>query len=272
MRLKVWTPVALLLTTASVVTGCHVFGSRDPVIERWSGPVSELRAQWTSAPGIDLLAGPAVPIRAYLESRWLAQWVGNIDYAYPGFTEAVPPDVDDSPDIGARQRRPIVKTQISAPFIGNDHFRILSIDDSGRDLTATVCNYTYAISKKNDDGTYSSAVRSQTREPKGIFAERISLVASTTQTEPALPPQEGPAAAPSVDVFGGWQIVGNLASISRSLPGFDEAWPAYDADTQACVDQAPDPPARIAFLVNGNHPREDFPTSTPSPGWPEKSS
>jgi hypothetical protein len=26
---------------------------------------------------------------------------------------------------------------------------------------------------------------------------------------------------------------------------------------------------RRAFLTNGEHPRSDFPTSPPNPGWPE---
>jgi hypothetical protein len=272
MRLKVWTILASLLTTATVVTGCHVFGRQNPAIERWSGPVADLRAQWNSAAGIDLLNGPAVPVRAYLESRWLAQWAGSMDYTYPGFTDAVAPNVDAASDIGASQRRPEVSAHLVDPFVGTDHFRILSIGGSDRDMTAIVCNYTYSMSTKNDDGTYSSVARTQTREPRGIFAEWISLSAPAEQTQPALPPQEGPAPAPSANVFGGWQVTGNLSSISTELPGFDEVWPTYDADTQACVDQAPDPPARIAFLINGNHPREDFPTSAPSPGWPEKRS
>ena len=268
--MRIRTLVAVLLTSSTALTGCDVFSSQDPAIERWGGPVTELRAQWTAAPGIDLLSGPAVPVRAYLESRWLAQWAGNIDYAYPGFTDAVPPD-EEGPDIRARQRRPILDGQIASPFTGTDHFRILSITGSGRDLSAIICNYTYSVSIKNDDGSYYSVVRSLSGEPRGIFAERISLTAPAPQTQPALPPQEGPAPAPSVNVFGGWQIVGNLAYVSVSLPGFDNVWPTYDADTQACVDQAPDPPAKIAFLINGNHPRTDFPTSPASPGWPGKS-
>lgn len=262
---------ALLLTTSTALTGCHVFSSNPPAIERWSGPVADLRTQWTSATGVDLLSGPSVPVRAYLESRWLAQWAGNMDYAYPGFTEAVAPNVDEPSDIGASQRRPQVSSHLADPFVGTDHFRILSIIGSDRDMTAIVCNYTYSMSTKNDDGTYSSVARTQTREPRGIFAERISL-STPLETQPALPPQEGPAPAPSANVFGGLQITGNLSSISTELPGFAKVWPTYDADTQACVEQAPDPPARIAFLINGNHSRDDFPTSAPSPGWPEKSS
>jgi hypothetical protein len=257
------------MVAALAVTGCHLFTKSEPTIERWSGLTGDLRAQWTAEPGIELLSGPAVPVRAYLESRWLAQWAGNLDHAYPGFTDAVPPNVRGTSDVGANQRRPDVETHLTSALIGNEQFRILSITESGR-LTATICNYTYSVVKKNEDGTVYSVARTESREPRGIFAEQILLTAPTAPASPPLPPQEGPSAAPDTDVFGGWKITGSLSSISVDLPGFEKAWPTYDADTAKCVATAPDPPARIAFLINGNHPRSDFPTSPPSPGWPDK--
>jgi hypothetical protein len=266
-RLRTVTVTAAVVTLA--LTGCQLFTKNEPTIQRWSGLVGDLRAQWTAEPGIDLLTGPAVPVRAYLESRWLAQWAGNLDYAYPGFTDAVPPDVIGTADLGAAQRRPVVDTHLKSPLIGNEQFRILSITGSDP-LTATICNYTYSVVKKNEDGTVYSVARTESREPRGIFAEQILLTAPSAPANPPLPPQEGPAAAPAVDVFGGWHVIGNLSVITVGLPGFEKAWPTYDADTAKCVATAPDPPARIAFLINGNHPRSDFPTSPPSPGWPEK--
>jgi hypothetical protein len=143
-RLRTVTVIATAV--ALVLTGCHLFTKSETMIQRWSGLVGELRAQWTAEPGIELLSGPAVPVRAYLESRWLAQWAGNLDYAYPGFTDAVPPDVKGTSDLGAAQRRPVVETHLDAPFIGNEQFRILSISGSAH-VTATVCNYNYSVSK-----------------------------------------------------------------------------------------------------------------------------
>jgi hypothetical protein len=164
-RLRTVTVTATAVAVA--LTGCHLFAKSGPSIDRWSGLIGELRAQWTTEPGIELLGGPAVPVRAYLESRWLAQWAGNIDYAYPGFTDAVPPNVRGTNDVAANQRRPDVETHLSSPLIGNEQFRVLSITGSGR-LTATVCNYTYSVSKPNDDGTFYSVARGQSREPRGI--------------------------------------------------------------------------------------------------------
>jgi hypothetical protein len=254
---------------ALALTGCHFFTKSEPAIQRWSGPVGDLRAQWTAEPGIELLSGPAVPC-GHTSSR--AGWRSGQAVSttpIPGFSDAVPPNVEGTSDIGASQRRPVVDTHLSSPLIGDEQFRILSITGSGR-LTATICNYTYSVVKPNADGTFYSVAHAESREPRGIFAEQILLTAPSTPANPPLPPQEGPAAAPAVDVFGGWQIAGNLSAITVGLPGFEKAWPTYDADTAKCVAKAPDPPARIAFLISGNHPRSDFPTSPPSPGWPEK--
>jgi hypothetical protein len=270
MTLRFRTLAAIMMAASTVLTGCQLFSSRQPAIQRWSGPVGDLRAQWSAEPGIDLLNGPAVPLRAYIESRWLAQWAGSLDYAYPGFTDAVPPNDEGTSTIGAGQRRPSVETHLTSPLIGNEQFHILSVNGSGRDVLATICNYTYSVSKRNDDGTYFSVASKAVREPRGTYAEQVSLIAPAEQAQPPLPPQEGPATSPDADVFGGWKVTGNLSSISTDRPGFANAWPKYDADTQSCVDQAPDPPARIAFLINGNHPRDEFPTSPASPGWPEK--
>jgi hypothetical protein len=59
-----------------LLTGCHLFNDDEPSIDRSSGPLSEQRYQWTASPGIDLVTGPAVPIRAYMESRMDAQTMG----------------------------------------------------------------------------------------------------------------------------------------------------------------------------------------------------
>src|SRR4051794_30743391 len=61
-------------------------------VERWGGLLSDLRELWSAEPGIDLLTGPAVVVRAYWESIELAQSMGSLDYVYPGFTRAVAPN------------------------------------------------------------------------------------------------------------------------------------------------------------------------------------
>lgn len=259
--------VALVLAMVLSVTGCHVFRSAEPAIQRWSGQFSDVRVKWSAEPGIDVMTGPVVPVRAYIESRLLAMLVGDLEYAYPGFTEAVPPN-DPAGIQGANHRRPSIDSQsFKSTLIGNYLYHILSVQYSGRDVAATVCRYTYRVGEEEDNGLFKS-VQSGVGESRGIYVERVILVAPPNGIAQP-PPQAGFASAPSDNVFGGWQVISSLAFFHARKPGFEALWPTYDADTQACVDKAPDPPERRAFLIDGEHPRSDFPTAPPSPGWPE---
>ena len=248
-----------------MLAGCHLFNHREPAIQRWSGLLGDLRYQWDAEPGIDVLTGAAVPVRAYVESTMLAQSMGNLDYVYPGFTHAVPPD---PPDAGWGLR-PNVNHTLDTALVGNAQFHILSLTRTADVVTATVCNYDYSVAHQvgdnKDNGKFESIARGSGSQPKGIRAERITLTAPNLESSP-LPPQAGPSPAPSDDVFGNWRITGYL--FSSSQPGFNSQWPTYDADRAKCVDKAPDPPERRAFLTDGEHPLSDFPTSPASPGWP----
>jgi hypothetical protein len=135
-------------------------------------------------------------------------------------------------------------------------------------VTVTVCNYRYGMALENGNGTFSSVAGSFTRDT-GITPLLVRLQAPADESA-TLPPQAGPAAAPGIDVFGGWRITGNLNDVSRNVPAFADAWPTYEHDAAACMEQAPDPADRRAFLIKGEHPRSDFPTSPPGPGWPQK--
>jgi hypothetical protein len=121
--------------------------------------------------------------------------------------------------------------------------------------------------KSKEESRFYSVARGL-REPRGIFAERVTLVAPADDA--TLPPQQGPSPAPSTDVFGDWQITGYLHALSEMGPEFDAQWPTYEADINDCVAKAPDPPERRDFLVTGVHPRADFPSTPATPGWPEK--
>lgn len=239
-----------------VLAGCQLFGDDKPAIERWSGVLAEMRYQWDAEPGIDVDMGAAVPVRAYLESRELAESMGNLDFAYPGFTRAVPSGPD--PNL-----RPNVGYPPSKPYVGNMRYHLLALHRTGDAVTATVCKYGYTVASEDGNGKFRS-VSAGRSEPKGIDAERITLAAPISEPSP-LPPQAGPLPAPSDDVFGDWRITEFLFA---TKPGFASQWPTYDADLAKCVEKAPDSPERRAYLVDGAHPRSDFPTSPPSPGWP----
>jgi hypothetical protein len=252
----------LTVALASIlVAGCHLFGSGEPKTERWGGFLQDLRYEWDAEPGIDVTTGAIVPVRAYVESRRLAQSMGNMDYVYPGFTSAVPPD--DPRDHGWGLQ-PNVNHPLDEALVGNGRYHILSVSRTGNALTVTMCNYDYSIAVQQADGRLHSVAADTDHQPKGINAERMTLTAPSAP--PSTTPQAGPSPAPSDDVFGGWRITGYL--FTPAQPGLETQWPTYDADLAECVEKAPDSPERRAYLVNGAHPRSDFPTSPPSPGWP----
>jgi hypothetical protein len=242
-----------------LLAGCHLFSGNQPSIDRWGGLLSDLRYQWDAEPAIDVATGAAVPVRAYIESRMLAQSMGSLDYTYPGFARAVPSDGD--PNL-----RPNVNHPSNRALVGNSRYHILSLNRTGGSVTATVCNYLFAVASEQDNGKFESVAARWDKEPKGVDAMRITLTAPADESSP-LPPQTGTSPAPGDDVFGDWRIAGFEFATN---PGFASQWPTYDVDVAKCIDKAPDSPERRAYLLSGEHPRSDFPTSPPSPGWPEK--
>lgn len=228
--------------------------------------VSELRFTWDASPGIDVTNGPSVPTRAFIESMNLAQFTGDSDNVYPGFEEAVP---EDGGDKTLWATRPNLDGALTRPLVGTDRYRILRFDSAGQSMTATICNYRFEVAGEELDGNFLSAGRFGAGPAKGTQLLRVSLLAPPQPSQ--LPPQSGPDPAPSDDVFGDWRINGLLTAYSRNKPGFDEAWPTFDADQSECVAANPVPPARREALTTGQHTRSDFPTSPPSPGWPAPS-
>jgi hypothetical protein len=259
--------VTLILFASSLIAGCTRSHEKDQQVHRWAGVLADVRVQWYAEPGVDLLTGAAVPVRAYLESQLLAQYVGNMDQTYPGFARAVPPnEPKDSPNISARDRQPLLDYPLDAPLFGNIGYRIQSVERSGRDVTVTVCNFNYAVAKEHD-GKFVAFNNLGPIESRGVNTFRVLLTAPADESTSALPPQAGPANSPEDDVFGEWQVAGFLVATGTEY--VKSHWPNFEADLAACVTRAPDPLERRAFLLNGEHPRSDFPTSPPSPGWPE---
>lgn len=252
-----------------LLTGCHLFGDDGARVDRSVGQLADEHYQWTAGPGIDLLTGPAVPVRAFLESRLDSQTMHNLDYAYPGFDRAVA-ESEDRNDIFTRNLRPDVSrgSASDAVRIGTNRFRIDSMTRAGATFTAVVCNYRYRLALEQENGTFVSVVHN-TVANDGIDALQIRMTAPADGVDSSLPAQEGPAVAPAVDVFGDWKITGFLTLYGGPEPAYAQAWPTQDADLARCVAEAPDSPERRAFLSSGEHPRTDFPKSAPAPGWPE---
>lgn len=195
--------------------------------------------------------------------------MGDEKYVYPGFAHAVLPNEPDSKQMTAWDRWPSVATPEKRPLFGTEKSHILTIDQSGRDVTAVVCSYDYATAIENEPGKFVNRIRTVSGPDTGIHAHLVKMVAPQQGSQP-LPPQEGPDPAPVADVFGGWKIIGALDSFGNYIDLARE-WPAFRSDVAACADNAPDPPERRQFLLHGEHPRADFPTLPATPGWPAES-
>jgi hypothetical protein len=242
-----------------------------PPLQSWSNAlVSDLRMQWTAAPGIDLLGGPAVPLRAYMESRKLAFTTGDLDNLYPGFRRAVQRNRPDSPSSSEWGIWPDENIPAKSPIVGNIGQHILSITTADRDVSAVVCSYGYTSAKDDGHGQFVTAgpVRNFDPAHTGISTHLVKMRAPEAPS-PTLPPQRGPLPAPVDDVFGTWTITGILDDYSAvDEPSWDRQWPTFRADVAGCDNGAPDSQERRDFLVRGSHPRSDFPTKPAYPGWP----
>jgi hypothetical protein len=262
----------LLLPLSALVVSCQLFGTDAPAaVDRSSGPLADEHYQWTSGSGIDLLTGPAVPVRAFIESRLDAQTMHSLEYAYPGFDRAVVKPADDNGDALTSNLRPDVTrgTKSDTVRVGNNRFGLQAITRNGDTVIATVCNYRYGLALKQDNGAFVSVVHGAV-DDDGIDVMQVRLTAPSS--DEALPPQEGQAVAPAVDVFGDWKVTGFLVSYGGPDAAQAQIWPTRDKELAQCVASAPDSPDRRASLVEGEHPREDFPTTPPVPGWPKPSS
>ncbi|KAA0085719.1 hypothetical protein CIW52_07575 [Mycolicibacterium sp. P9-64] len=254
-----------------VLTACNSSNGDKTTVDRSSGPLSEQSFHWTASPGIDLASGPAVPIRAYFESRLDGQTMGSLDYAYPGFDQAVAKKPQEGHDLLTSNLRPDVnRGPVNDPPVGTNRFMIQSVARTDDALIADLCFYRYRLAHENENGSFSSVAEAFATDD-GIDVFRLLLTAPPNAGM-SLPPQTGPAPAPAPapidNVFGDWKITGLLDSFAKSDPKFGGLWPTYDSDLAKCVADAPDPAERRVVLASGQHPRSDFPTSPPSPGWP----
>ena len=269
----------IAVTLCAVVAGCGPKDVAHPAAPApknpWTGTLSDLRVVWSAEPGIDLLTTPAVVVRAYLESIFLAANAGDIGYAYPGFTHAVAPNAPQGQPDSARDRWPDTAHPLRDRLVGTDRYHFLRVDTAGRQVAAVVCDWAYGSALDLGDGNYGWKSTLPATDPAArIAVHRVAMTAPEDGPVAPLPPQKGTAAAPVDDVFGGWHIVGHNMTADRVPESNTDPleWPSEVADAQSCVDKAPDPVDRRLYLLNGVHPRAEFPTLAPYPGWPAGSS
>lgn len=253
------------LLASSAVISLSACTHDQPEDSRWSGPVSGVRVQWTAAPEIDLTEGVAVPVRAYLESYHSVQFTGSLAKAYPGFTDAVPPnEPEDAANSSTLARRPNEDVAVGSQLIGDLKFSLESIDASRRFVDVIACTYNYALGVEHSDGQFEQLPRGGFAQDRGIYGVRISLIPPGSEASSPLPPQRGPSMSPNDNVFQEWRVLGYLTTTSSRY----EEWPDKDDVQGRCVQSAPDPLDRRKQLAKGPQSAAAFPISPPDPGWP----
>ena len=248
-----------LMTTAIATTACtpqRPDEPRESPPSGWPEALSDFTIAWTSEPGIDLTMGPAVPVRAYVESYYLAYLTNDEKYLYPGFQQSVEPNTFDGPDGTEKLWPDRFRAQ---KWVGTARHHILRIDTSGRQAVAVGCVFSYSSASETDFG-----LRPNIGSPGpngGISAFRVQLTAPEKATD--LSAQRGPSRSPFNNVFAGWRV-------SNYQGGFLllAEWTNNSADDVACQSRADQPPGDRDYKPGNSYPRSNFPTLPASPGWP----
>lgn len=285
-RKSVRAVTSTLLAATLALTACTHRNDKDAADQPpipFTGLTKDLRIRWSAEPGIDLLTGPAVIVRAYRESYVLGGRMANPAFYYPGFEQAVPFNSDGPNSL----IRPLVAGdryldqdgfRTTSPTIGTWREHVLSLTgDPKIGYTAKVCAWDYATAALQPDGKYRYAYWPLPKPPDfpnpydGTHVYRITLSPPPpSEPNPANRPQRGTAPSPSGDVFGGWKVLTSLHMDTEFWSGEPNTWPRaeYRRDQQTCIDKAPDPFEKRRVYLEGEHPRDDFPTPPAEPGWP----
>lgn len=287
------------------VAGCTHPADRSPLplpqsaFVNWPDELNNFRFRWTAETGIDLLTGPPVLLRAYLESYRVGFMMKTVDATYPGFRRAVPetPSADrdelnwNALPVQLQRIRPAFKSTVNfgpGPFFGNEYFHILEITRVGVGYRAYVCDALYKLFHPSESvaGKYSSVfdhLISDTSKANGDF-HTLDLWRIEFELDPGNPPssasapvgaQQGPNPAPLGDVFGDWRVTGaspdNYWGPSFSHLESTAKDPDYLARRQQCLDRQPyDAEQRKAFYTGV---RDSPPQADPAvPGWPDNPS
>jgi hypothetical protein len=229
-----------------------------------------------------LAQGPAVPLRAYLESHRTGDFTLDADNVYPGFERAVPPDSAKEPP-QLRFVQPFTDPNLAFgpanKVAGNEYFHVLEIAPIDGGYRAYVCDGLYKVFREYEPGRYSPVVGRGKYDAANNEAASVRLwrVEFTDHPQPPIPdapqavtaPQKGQQPAPGGDVFGPWRITG--ASTGQWSVGEQtesaSTDPQWNARLELCRDRMPDDQAaRLGYFTG---PRDKPPTTeSAAPGWP----
>ena len=234
----------------------------------WPDSLERFRFHWSSSPGLALTTGVAVPVRAYLESWYIASWTNGPENVYPGFLRATPESADlDGNYLGQLawirplNGAPSYPVDPATP-LGYMPMHIQSVDAVASGLRVTVCLGEYSIYFASDSSAGKlvsvAADKSTAQLADPLDTVRVKRI-ELTNKDPRIPadasdvdtPQEGPAPAPVGDVFGHWFITGASSSL----------WGPVDADPpdffvtpdmrRQCQEAMPDSPEKQIEMATG---------------------
>ncbi|OUS94626.1 hypothetical protein CA951_17065 [Rhodococcus sp. NCIMB 12038] len=232
------------------VTACGTDDATTPidptvsVVKEYSVPENvDYNVRWSADPGIDLLSRPAVAVRAYMESYYLAIHGHALAAGYPGFADATSQQRDrvDFDYWNGSDLERLVGTQF-------EHVLALAPTEDG--WAATVCSGNYAVMAEKEGRFFNLTGPSPQAETVRIVAPEQTLSVGSESLA-----AEGAERAPSADVFAGWKIA-------------EHEQAARDQNAYAeCDSRMPD--IRDARPQKANLPHDaPYPTLAPYPGWP----
>ncbi|EUA63049.1 hypothetical protein I542_3206 [Mycobacteroides abscessus 1948] len=248
----------------------------------WPVKLDNFRFRWSAEPGIDLLAGPAVPVRAYLESHRTGDYTLEPTAVYPGFDKAVAPGPKDNweRDVTDHQLQYIrpdtpqdTHYRPSNGVYGNEYFHILELSEIEYGYRAYVCDGYYKVFQDHG-GKYVSVSTGGKPDsiklgPTGVRVWRIEF---SGQQPADTVSQKGPNPAPLGNVFGSWFINGadrfGYWGSWKKKSETDPRDPEVKDRLARCGNLMPDNEDQRLAYSTGEH--DTPPATEPAvPGWPE---
>ncbi|MBX7432574.1 hypothetical protein JDV09_10735 [Mycobacterium sp. Y57] len=302
-----WTVLgaAAAVALAGLVTGCGTDSAPDEPSTTeastteasrpdWPEKLTDFRFRWSAEPGVDLVTGQAVPLRAYLESWLLTYYADDLDAGYPGFRRATPPP--PKLDSSAWRELPYAvrnasghqgNSSVDDPdlrILGNEDLHVLRLEPMPSGFRALVCDSTFGVYTQSPGDAQVTPLRAESSgdsvtDIMNMPVWRIEFTDRDSAVQPPAGPQQGPLPAPRDDVFGPWFITGSdvvEAWWNADFPGpvddegkkhFFDARAQADALRAQCLDWLGIDPAERTRIATT--PLDAAPELQPAfPGWP----
>jgi hypothetical protein len=292
MTRRILTIIAVI-AAVTLSSGCDTNTTKSPstasnspaqLYPNWPPLLNDFRFHWSAAPGIDITEGPAMVVRAYLESYNTAWFTLNLDNLFPGFRRVTPENQEPEGDFLWQlvQIRPLgsgyTKTAKDArPHFGYQALHFLELTPIENGFRAIVCSGDFAhfVESTARPGKFVSiGDNEETAQPdgegySGVYPTQIELTQRDPRIAPNPPPQRGSAPAPVQDVFGDWYFTG--ASSSYWGPSSDRTARDFPPPElkQRCDVAMPTPEAERIAMMTGFKDQPP-PHGEAIPGWPAK--